>query len=632
MKTFKHKIYASNKWLANEISENGFHSDIKNMLKLQSVVVSFLKISKVYIHVVYATEFATSLKNEGYTRDTLNQIYLLLKKYDAIKKTEDETKSINIDSIKSQLLKYKMNSIAEAKLLIKEALVVKKILTLHVPQYSDLLECYNNIEIDSVLYSHLKRDTIISTLKEIISKNIKIIAKGMYMLENNITSFGFNEFRFKDNKKFLTRIEPLLECSTTDDINKLASTFGRIVCFLNIPSNKILKHQYQEDNSDMSLLLDCVKFVTCVSSILSQNKLLSGYIVPSLSLFDSEKSLIKFPFKACTAITHRWASPYHSYPPHSDVFSNITLKEKEIGFYVDINAAEIRTIAMLSQDENLNRIFKNNKDPYLYLANKAYPNVSKIILTKVRKRFKTVFFQLLFGSGVSRISSLLGISQEDVERLIKIIFSEFPGVKEYMIRVIEESQVTHGVRTFFGETIPIQEGKENTQAVNYTIQGTSSLIIADGFSNLVRKNYNNDVNVVPRAFIHDCIIGTFNSSHTKEFLNNLDKNFKQYILSEYNMPVEYKLRFIANNFREKIELIPLGNYKFKILGHKGAIRSLHEKTKFKLLSKPVTVFPESKDPLEHSLYKNQSLKINNLFHLSSGCVDEQIACVISFNK
>lgn len=640
MSTLKHKIYASNEWLAQELTTHGFLVDTAGINTLKQTVQTFLQMSRAYIHIVYAHEFLASLKKSGVTNEIIKNINAIVKiaKSSGLESYQyeetsvpllqaDAQKKLDYVNLTSQLKKYNISTLHEAFSLIEELIAVKKILK-DSSTSCNLLDVYKNPQIPEILCTHLKKASILSLLREVLKNNLHVIAKAFYMQRWNITQFSFNNYKWNSQKTFITSIRPLLECNTTDDINNLSSKFGDLVTFFKIPTQNILSHQYNTNGTDSDILLNCMKLVLCINSIQAQTKLLTGYIIPTINNLNGGK--VRFKFNACSAITHRWSSQFHSFPLHADIFSSFKLRDDELGFYIDINAAEIRTIAMLSQDKNLNRIFSNKEDPYTHLAKTAYPDLKQSILLKIRARFKVVFFQLLFGSSIQRISNIIGISVDDVKKLVKTIFSEFPNVKEYMSRVIDEAKTTKCVRTFFGEKIPVKGGSETTKAVNYTIQGTSSLIIADGFANFVRKGYNSKLQITPQAFIHDCIIGTFKANHFNDFLKELSDNFTNYIFKEYNMPIAYKLRLISNNFREKIEVYPMPNNTFKLVGYLGAIKELKKKTNFKLIGKPVVVADGFSDPLEHTLQKKGNLRISNLFVENNGSVDKTISCTVTF--
>jgi len=114
-------------------------------------------------------------------------------------------------------------------------------------------------------------------------------------------------------------------------------------------------------------------------------------------------------------------------------------------------------------------------------TNKKYGEM----LDKFRTAVKRVVFGILYGAGPQKIAETIGISVQQAERLIHMLFAMFPAIQKYMDQTRWELKKFGLVETFFGRRRRFSVigapkylmGRAERQTVNFKIQSTSSDIV-----------------------------------------------------------------------------------------------------------------------------------------------------------
>ena len=126
---------------------------------------------------------------------------------------------------------------------------------------------------------------------------------------------------------------------------------------------------------------------------------------------------------------------------------------------------------------------------YLDFANreaiKAHDAAYGGMLDKFRTAVKRVVFGILYGAGPTKIAETIGISLQQAQQLIAMLFAMFPSIQKYIEQTHVELQRLNFVETFFGRrrrfylpgAPPYLRGRAERQTVNFKIQSTSSDIV-----------------------------------------------------------------------------------------------------------------------------------------------------------
>lgn len=152
----------------------------------------------------------------------------------------------------------------------------------------------------------------------------------------------------------------------------------------------------------------------------------------------------------------------------------------------DYSQIELRIMAHVSNDSNLQRAFISGEDVHRTTAAEIFGTSIQDVTTEARRSAKAINFGLIYGMGVFGLASTLGITRYEAQAYMDRYFSRYPGVVEYMesTRILARKQGY--VQTVFGRRLWLPEIKEVSKlrreaaersAINATIQGTAADLI-----------------------------------------------------------------------------------------------------------------------------------------------------------
>ncbi|HBR70596.1 TPA: DNA polymerase I [Candidatus Dependentiae bacterium] len=178
----------------------------------------------------------------------------------------------------------------------------------------------------------------------------------------------------------------------------------------------------------------------------------------------------------------------------------------------DYSQIELRVLAQLSQDEALKDAFLTNGDIHTQTAAKIFEVAPENVTTQQRQIGKRINFSIMYGKTPYGLSKELKISQADAKKYIEKYFEQYPGVKNWMDTVIEQTVKTGYTQTLYGRRrhVPgIYEKNKNLFdaarriAINTPAQGTAAEIMKLGMINLKNAFAHLDTEAKIILQIHD---------------------------------------------------------------------------------------------------------------------------------
>lgn len=152
----------------------------------------------------------------------------------------------------------------------------------------------------------------------------------------------------------------------------------------------------------------------------------------------------------------------------------------------DYSQIELRIIAHMSGDHNMQEAFRHGLDIHAATAAKVFNVDINAVSREQRSRAKAVNFGIAYGQGAFGLSQGLGIPRAEAKQIIDDYFAQFPGVRGYMDEMIGFCR-THGyIKTLMGRRryLPDITSANNTVraqaervAINAPMQGTAADII-----------------------------------------------------------------------------------------------------------------------------------------------------------
>lgn len=152
----------------------------------------------------------------------------------------------------------------------------------------------------------------------------------------------------------------------------------------------------------------------------------------------------------------------------------------------DYSQIELRLMASLSGDPAMIAAFANERDIHAETAAKLYGVPAAEVTSDMRRAAKTVNFGIIYGISAFGLSQRLDCARGEAARLIDSYFSQFPGVKAYMARLVDEARERGYARTLCGRrrllpdlksaNFNLRQAAERT-AINTPIQGSAADLI-----------------------------------------------------------------------------------------------------------------------------------------------------------
>ncbi len=152
----------------------------------------------------------------------------------------------------------------------------------------------------------------------------------------------------------------------------------------------------------------------------------------------------------------------------------------------DYSQIELRVLAAISNDPEMQTAFKSGDDIHTVTASRVFHVELSQVTSMMRSRAKAVNFGIVYGIGPFSLANSLGISREEAKTYIDRYLEKYSGVNEYMKKVVEDAKKNGFVSTLLGRRRAMPELQSSNHAVaafgervarNAPIQGTAADII-----------------------------------------------------------------------------------------------------------------------------------------------------------
>ena len=152
----------------------------------------------------------------------------------------------------------------------------------------------------------------------------------------------------------------------------------------------------------------------------------------------------------------------------------------------DYSQIELRLLAHLSGDETMLRTFREGGDIHAATAARVYHVPEAEVTPAMRSYAKAVNFGIVYGISAFSLAQDIHVSVAEAKQFIETYMDTYPGVRDYMDRVIAEAKADGFVRTPYGRrrSLPeLQSSNFNLRAFgervarNMPIQGTAADIM-----------------------------------------------------------------------------------------------------------------------------------------------------------
>ena len=152
----------------------------------------------------------------------------------------------------------------------------------------------------------------------------------------------------------------------------------------------------------------------------------------------------------------------------------------------DYSQIELRVLAHISQDARFIDAFLRGEDIHSRTAAEIFGVPIEQVTPEQRDSAKAVNFGIVYGISDFGLAKNLGISRNEAKKYIDSYFSRYPGIKEYMDKVVKQGKEKGYVETLMGRRRKLPELSSRNHnirsfgervAMNMPIQGTAADII-----------------------------------------------------------------------------------------------------------------------------------------------------------
>ncbi|KOF53712.1 MULTISPECIES: DNA polymerase I [unclassified Achromobacter] len=162
------------------------------------------------------------------------------------------------------------------------------------------------------------------------------------------------------------------------------------------------------------------------------------------------------------------------------------IAERGLLLSADYSQIELRIMAHVSDDQNLQRAFAAGEDIHRATASEVFGIPLAQVTAEQRRAAKAINFGLIYGMGVFGLASNLGITRDAAQQYIDRYFARYPGVAMYMENTRRLAREQGYVETVFGRRLQLPEIRgasgprrqaAERAAINAPMQGTAADLI-----------------------------------------------------------------------------------------------------------------------------------------------------------
>ena len=167
----------------------------------------------------------------------------------------------------------------------------------------------------------------------------------------------------------------------------------------------------------------------------------------------------------------------------------------------DYSQIELRVLAHIAGDKAMQEAFRSGMDIHTVTASQVFGVAPEAVTSLQRRHAKAVNFGIVYGFSEFSLADDIGVSRYEARAYIDSYLANYPGVRTYMKKVVEDARNSGYTKTMYGRRryIPdlknsnfnVRQGAERI-ALNTPIQGSAADLIKLAMirvDDALRKNY-----------------------------------------------------------------------------------------------------------------------------------------------
>ncbi len=259
--------------------------------------------------------------------------------------------------------------------------------------------------------------------------------------------------------------------------------------------------QYQTSENVLSKMTGKHAIISLILEYRTLKKLKSTYVDALPELVNAEDGKIHTSYMQTVAATGRLSSnnpnlqniPIRSEKGREIRKTFIPRNEDFTLLAADYSQIELRIIAALSGDENMQEAFVKGEDIHTATAAKVFGVKLEDVDREMRGKAKAVNFGIIYGVSAFGLSQNLNISRTEAKEIIDTYFEQYPKLRKYMDNNVILAKEQGYVETIMqrrrnlkdiNSSNAIVRGHAERNAVNAPIQGSAADIIKIAMINI----------------------------------------------------------------------------------------------------------------------------------------------------
>ena len=292
---------------------------------------------------------------------------------------------------------------------------------------------------------------------------------------------------------------------------------------LNPKIKKTRRDNYPTDEETLQEIADRHPIVNKILEFRAVKKLLSTYVEPLPSMMNPRTGKVHTTFTQALTATGRLSSlkpNLQNIPIRTE--RGMKIREAFVpsdpeGWIIsaDYSQIELRLMAHLSGDPHLISGFTHGADVHRATAARIFHLDPEQVSAEQRRHAKVANFGIIYGISAFGLSQRMGISRSEAKAFIEEYFRSYPGVKEYMDRIIAQARERGFVETLFGRKRflpditsknPTARGLAERNAINAPIQGGAADIIKLAMIAVAKRMENEKMRSKMVLQVHDELV------------------------------------------------------------------------------------------------------------------------------
>lgn len=272
---------------------------------------------------------------------------------------------------------------------------------------------------------------------------------------------------------------------------------------LDAKAKKTKTGQYATGEEILSKMADEHKIAALILEYRELQKLKSTYIDALPSLISPSDGRVHTSYNQAVAATGRLSSTN----PNLQNIPIRTARGREIRkafvprsaeytiLSADYSQIELRIMAAFANDATMIEAFRQGSDIHSITASRLYKVDLSAVDSDMRRKAKTANFGIIYGISAFGLSQRLSIPRKEAAEIIENYFLEFPAVKTYMEKVVNDAREQEYVTTILGRRRYLtninsrnitDRGFAERNAINAPIQGSAADMIKVAMINIQR--------------------------------------------------------------------------------------------------------------------------------------------------